>query len=51
MENSRKCDVCIINVHRATYANFLGSEKHLEKGKPEEMILPELLFREPNEND
>ena len=28
--NSRKCDVCIIDVHRTSYAKHLGSKKNLE---------------------
>ena len=28
--NSRKCDVCNIDVHRASYVKHLRSKKHLE---------------------
>ena len=28
--NSRKCDICDNEVHRASYQKHLGSEKHLE---------------------
>ena len=48
--NSRKCDVCKIDVYRAFYAKYLRSEKHLENGKLNEMIIPEWLFHEPIEN-
>ena len=48
--NSSKCDVCNIDVHRASYVKHLRSRKHLENEKQNEMIIPELLFQEPNEN-
>ena len=48
--NSRKCDVCNIDVHRASYVKHLRSRKHLENEKQNERIIPELLFQEPIEN-
>ena len=48
--NSRKCDVCNVNVHRASYIKHLRSKKHLENMKQNEMIIPDWLFREPVEN-
>ena len=48
--NSRKCEVCNIDVHRASYVKHLRSKKHLEKIKQNEMIIPERLFQEPVEN-
>ena len=30
MENSRRCDVCNIDVHRTSQAKRLRSKKHLE---------------------
>ena len=48
--NSRKCDVCDVEVHRASYAKHLKSKNHLEKMKQNEMIIPEWLFKEPTEN-
>ena len=48
--NSRKGDVCNIDVHRASYVKHLRSEKHLENKKVNEMIIPEWLFSEPIEN-
>ena len=48
--NSSKCDVCSIDVHRASYVKHLRSRKHLENEKQNEMIIPELLFQEPIEN-
>ena len=46
MENSRTCDVCNINVHRASYVKHLRSEKHLENIIRNEMIIPEWFFKE-----
>ena len=46
MENSRACDICNVNIHRATYAKHLRSKKHLEKVKLNEMIIPGWLFKE-----
>ena len=46
MENSRICDICNINVHRASYAKHLRIKKHLEKVKKNEINIPEWLFKE-----
>ena len=48
--NSRKCDVCDIDVHRASYIKHLRSEKHIENMKKNEMIILEWLFQETVEN-
>ena len=48
--NSRKCEVCNIDVHRASYIKHLRSKKHIENLKKNEMIIPEWLFSEPIEN-
>ena len=48
--NSRRCEICKINVHRASYNKHLRSKKHIENIKHNEMIIPEWLFREPVEN-
>ena len=32
--NNRNCEVCNINVHRASYAKHLRSKYHLENEKP-----------------
>ena len=47
---SRKCDVCNVDVHRASYNKHLRSKKHIENDRANEMIIPEWLFREPIEN-
>ena len=46
MENSRTCDVCNVNVHRASFAKHIRSKKHLENVIQNEMIIPEWFFKE-----
>ena len=46
MENSRRCDVCNINVHRASYAKHLRSKRHLENIRQNEIIIPKWFFKE-----
>ena len=41
MENSRTCDLCNVNVHRASFVKHLRSKKHLENIEQNEMIIPE----------
>ena len=48
--NSRRCENCKVNIHRASFVKHLRSKKHLENIKQNEMIIPEWLFREPVEN-
>ena len=48
--NSRKCEACNVDVHRASFMKHLRSEKHMENMKQNEMIKPEWLFQEPTEN-
>ena len=48
--NSRRCEICNVDVHRASYIKHLRSKKHLENIKQNEMIIPEWLFQEPVEN-
>ena len=48
--NSRKCDVCNVDVHRASFVKHLRSKKHLENMNQNDMIIPEWLFQEPVEN-
>ena len=48
--NSRKCEVCNIDVHRASYIKHLRSIKEIENMKQNEMIIPEWFFQEPVEN-
>ena len=46
MKNSRRCDICNIDVHRASYGKQLISKKHLEKIGQKEIIIPEWSFKE-----
>ena len=46
MENSRTCDVCNANVHRASFAKHLRSKNNLENLEKNEMIMPDWLFKE-----
>ena len=46
MENSRTCEVCNVNVHRASFVKHLRSKKHLENIKQNEIIIPEWFFEE-----
>ena len=48
--NSRRCEICNIDVHRASFIKHLRSKKHLENIKHNELIIPDWLFREPVEN-
>ena len=46
MENSRTCEVCKVDVHRASFVKHLRSRKHLESIRQNEMIIPEWLFKQ-----
>ena len=46
MDNRRICEVCNVNVHRASFAKHLRSKKHLENIEQNEMIIPEWFFKE-----
>ena len=46
MENSRTCEVCNVNVHRASFVKHLRNKKHLENIEQIEMIIPDWLFKE-----
>ena len=48
--NSCKCEICNVDVHRASYMKHWRIKKHTEKIKRNEMIIPEWLFLEPVEN-
>ena len=47
---SRRCEICNIDVHRASYKKHLRSKKHIENMKQNELIIPEWLFKESIEN-
>ena len=46
--NSRKGEICNVDVHRASYKKHLRSKNHLEILKQNEMIISK--FQEPVEN-
>ena len=46
MENNRTCEICIVNVHRASMQKHLRGKKHLENIERNEMIIPECFFKE-----
>ena len=46
MENSLTCEICNVNVQRASTQKHLRSKKHLENIKQNEMIIPEWLFKQ-----
>ena len=48
--NSRRCEICNVDVHRASYNKHMRSKKHIKNIQQNEMIIPEWLFREPIEN-
>ena len=48
--NSRRCEICNIEIHRASFVKHLRSKRHLENLKRIDMIIPEWLFQEPIEN-
>ena len=48
--NSRRCEICNVDVHRASYIKHLRSKKHLENIKQNDLVKPECLFQEPVEN-
>ena len=48
--NSRNCDICNVDVHRASYLKHLRSKKHLENLKQNGMNIPKWLFQELIEN-
>ena len=45
-ENSRTCEICNVNVHRASMQKHLISKKHLENIERNEKIIPEWFFKE-----
>ena len=46
MENSRTCEICNVNVQRASFVKHLRIKKHLENIIQNEMIIPEWLFKQ-----
>ena len=46
MENSHQCEICNVNVHRASMQKHMRSKKPLENMKQYDLIIPEWLFKE-----
>ena len=46
MENSRRCEKCNVDIHRASYAKHVRSKKPLENTTHDEIIIPEWLIEE-----
>ena len=46
----RRCNICNIDVHRASYQKHLRCKKYLENEKNNDMLIPERLFKQPIEN-
>ena len=46
VENIRRCDVCDIDDHRASYAKQLGSNNYLQNKKQNDMIIPDWVLQE-----
>ena len=46
MINSRTCEICNVDVHRASFLKHLRTKKHLENIEQNEMIIPDWLFKQ-----
>ena len=44
-ESTRRCDICNIDINRKSVAKHLRSKKHLERIRPDDMIIPKWLFK------
>ena len=44
--STRRCKICKIIVHRATYAKYLGSKKHIKN----DIMIPDWFFQDLFEN-
>ena len=49
MEKTRRCEVCKIDVHRASYAKHLKIKKRMENMNQKEVFIPEWFFKEEQE--
>ena len=48
--NSRRCDVCTFDFHRASLSKHFKSKKHSENMKQDDMNIPDWLFQNSFEN-
>ena len=46
MANGRICEICKVDVLRASYAKHLRSKKHLENIRRNHISIPEWFFKE-----
>ena len=46
MEDSRTCEICKVNVHRASMQSHFWSKKQLENIKQIDLIIPDWLFKQ-----
>ena len=46
MDNSRTCEVCNVNVLRASFVKHLRGKYHLQNEKQNKIIIPEWLIKE-----
>ena len=46
MEKNLRCEICNIDVHRASYAKHLKSKRHLENIRQNDLNITECLFKE-----
>ena len=46
MENSRTCEICNVNVHRASYVKHFRSKNRSEFIEQNEMIIPNWFFKQ-----
>ena len=46
MENSRRCEICNVDVHRASMQTHLRKKTYLENEKQNQNVIPEWLFKE-----
>ena len=49
-KNTRRCDICMNNIHRSSYAKHLRIKKHSENEKQIELIVTEWFFQKSIEN-
>ena len=46
MENTRRSEICNVDVHRASMRKHFRSKKHSENIRQNDKIIPEWLFKE-----
>ena len=46
MESSRRCNICTLDVHRASYAKHLRIKKRLENIRQDDTVIKEWFIKE-----